>query len=155
MITYYTIQEEGRMESEFGNFLKRTSENTSLKGDAKALALFMKQLGTRRNPTCNIEKLFKGEDAAYRFEKNFEEKKLGSSGLRLYCLPMDLWRPRIIILFNGCLKTADKNHLCDNCRGHFNYASQLSKKITQAVAMNDIRIINNGTQLEVDEDFLL
>jgi hypothetical protein len=101
-----------------------------------------------------VGRYFKTEDKAFRFlvPGYIDTDDSNHYGLRLYCLPIN---ERIVFIFNGCAKTAQKVLDCPNCSYHFRMANLMAQKIIQAMQSGFIRINKNGDKLDIDEDFSL
>lgn len=99
-----------------------------------------------------VDRHFKTEGKAFRFlEPGYiETENPNHYGLRLYCLPIN---EKIVFLFNGCAKTAQKIKDCVNCSYHFHMANLLSTKILEAKQDGFININKEGDTLEIDENF--
>ena len=74
------------------------------------------------------------------------------NNLRLYCLRAN---EHVVFLFNGDIKTAATPQECENVRLHFKMANKLTELIDEAFQNKEIRWINDYTEIEVDDDFLL
>ncbi|WP_291066957.1 MULTISPECIES: hypothetical protein [unclassified Empedobacter] len=86
----------------------------------------------------------------YNEETGTEENK--PNNLRLYCLRAN---EHVVFLFNGDIKTAATPQECENVRLHFKMANKLTELIDEAFQNKEIRWINDYTEIEVDDDFLL
>lgn len=72
--------------------------------------------------------------------------------LRLYCMRLN---KHVVFLFNGDIKTANDPEECDNVKNHFKMANRLAKLMDEALRNRDIRWVNDHTEIEVDDDFVL
>lgn len=86
----------------------------------------------------------------YNEETGTEENK--PNNLRLYCLRANEY---VVFLFSGDIKTAATPQECENVRLHFKKANKLTELIDEAFQNKEIRWINDYTEIEVDDDFLL
>jgi len=75
-----------------------------------------------------------------------------SNDLRLYCLRAN---DSVVFLFNGDIKTAETPQECENVRAHFKMANKLSKVIDAAFLNKEIRWINDHSDIEIDDNFIL
>ncbi|GJM32389.1 MAG: hypothetical protein DHS20C18_13900 [Saprospiraceae bacterium] len=72
--------------------------------------------------------------------------------LRLYCMHIN---KRVVILFNGGVKTAAKAQNCDNVKPHFFLANKLTQAIDQAIRNGDIRYDERTNDLIFDPKLTL
>lgn len=81
-----------------------------------------------------------------------ENDKTASNNLRLYCHRLN---PKVVILFNGALKTQDKAQECPNVKPHFLLANQLTKILDQAFQEKDILWINDDSDIDYYDELIL
>lgn len=150
-ITYYTIHFDEKGVTEYNEFLNRISGRPELMEDLRKLLRFVVDVGQLWGA---VQRHFKTEGKAFRFlEPGYiETEDPDYFGLRLYCLPVN---DKIVILYNGCAKTAQKVQDCENCSYHFHMANLITRKILEALHEDFIRINRKGDELEIDEDFNL
>lgn len=74
------------------------------------------------------------------------------NNLRLYCFRAN---ESVVFLFNGDVKTKQYPQECDNVRPHFKIANQLSNILDQAILDKDIKWNEDGTDIIVEDDFIL
>lgn len=80
-----------------------------------------------------------------------ESQSSETNNLRLYTFRVN---ERIVFLFNGDIKTADKAQSCDNVRPHFRLANKLTELLDKSFG-DGIRLNDELTDLIVDDDFEL
>ena len=152
-ITYYTIQYGDSLHSEFQKFQNKFLKDQRLERAYLRLINFVVRIADE-DDIEDIKTFFKQENTASRFyETGFieiEDQK--GMGLRLYCYPIS---NEIVVIFNGCEKTALKAQECPNCSMHFYNANIVSRKIIGALASKQIAISEDKYYLEIEEDFSL
>jgi len=74
------------------------------------------------------------------------------NNLRLYCHRAN---ESVVFLFNGDIKTAKTSQECKNVKPHFELPNKLSKVIDKAFINDEIRWVNNHTDIEIDDGFML
>lgn len=61
----------------------------------------------------------------------------------------------VVFLFNGDVKTQRLAQDCENVRHHFKTANTLSRMLDQAIITKNIKWINEFSDIEVEDHFLL
>ncbi|MEC7782167.1 MAG: hypothetical protein VYB38_02085 [Bacteroidota bacterium] len=74
------------------------------------------------------------------------------NNLRLYCHRLN---PKVVILFNGAIKTQDKAHNCPNVKQHFLQANQLTNIIDRAFQEKEIFWTEDYNDIDFDDDLIL
>lgn len=69
-------------------------------------------------------------------------------GIRLYCVHIS---PRIVVLFNGGIKTNLDPDLCENVKTHFSQARKIARKISYGLKEEFITYVGNS--LLFDESY--
>lgn len=146
---FYTVQFWGRQKAEFDDFRIRMSATENDKKDLQEILKWIKLIGDDYGAT---EHYFRKEDDAEALPPKwhfFETDHPNDYGLRLYCIRLT---PTIVILLNGDRKTAQNVRDCKNCYKHFDEAKKISKKITEAILINDIDLDIDNKEIIVYED---
>ena len=81
-----------------------------------------------------------------------EDGETASNNLRLYGHRLN---PHVVILFNGAIKTEVTAQQCPNVKTHFLLANQLTNIIDQAFQENDIRWIDEDTDIDYEDNLIL
>lgn len=147
-VTYYTVSVEGKTYTEFDDFLHKIVQKPERNKELEHLVHFLGKVGG----VGAHDRFFKDEDSASRFmpwNKKFVSE-FNYFGLRLYCLKIN---ERIVIIFNGCEKTAQVVKNCRNCSMIFREANQFARKIQQAIRDGDITV--ESDRLIFEHDFIL
>ncbi len=150
-VSYYTVRVVGKAMTEFDEFQKKFNVPGKNKDQLAEINRFIKTMG---NDYGALDQYFKREGYAerlpppyYRFVESDGETDFG---LRLYCIRLT---DEVVILLNGCRKTAQAVKNCSNCFEHFQLANQISDAIYAAMQNGEIEI--DGFDLLTDEDFVL
>lgn len=117
-ITYYTIKLDSDSLPLFSQFIKAHGA-PEFKPDVDLIRQWMKQLGETIGASTDY---LRPEGAAHAIPPPVEITRKGCQ-LRLYCLRMS---PRVVILFNGGVKTKNKAQDCPVVAPHFELANKLA-----------------------------
>ena len=151
-VTYYTIQIEGRPQSELADFLQRM-DNSAYKSELQEVIRFIIKIG---NEYGAKKEHFRHERKAEALPPQYyhyiaAEPDDKEYGLRLYCLRLT---DQVVLLLNGDMKTDFDPEKCDNCRPHFRLANKLSQKINEAIYPDKtLRVV--GKQIITNDFFQL
>jgi len=74
------------------------------------------------------------------------------NNLRLYCHRLN---SNVVILFNGAIKTEKNAQECPNVKEHFIQANNLTNILDIAIKDQDIRWIDDFTDIDYDDDLVL
>lgn len=133
-ITYYSFHIEGDDLCEVEKFVTRFNI-PAYKDDYENIMSVVRYMGTC---TGAEEHYFRHERAAEALPPPYR-----SGNVRLYCSRVS---PDIVILGNGCVKTAQKVQQSEDCLFHFEFMNALSRQITERIVEGDLRMFNR--QLE-------
>ena len=151
-VRYYTIQIVGEEHNVFEQFILRHQQEPSLTEEFNDLLAWITiRMGEQRGA---LERFFRHERMAKALpppprylEINYEHQ------LRLYCMRII---DRIVILFDGAVKTAATAQECPIVGPHFRMANQYADAIDQALRTGDICICpHRGDRLIYSDDFEL
>ncbi len=135
-VRYYTIQIEGEEHSVFEQFILRYQQDPLLSEEFNDLMAWITiRMGEQRGA---LERFFRHERMAKALpppprylEISYEQQ------LRLYCIRII---DRIVILFDGAVKTAATAQECPFVGPHFQRANQYAEAIDQAMRTGEICI---------------
>lgn len=143
--------------SEFDDFQNRMDAGSLL--DISQLEVLYKMIS-------NIGKIYGATFEQFKREREFERLPKATYsfldsvvddddfGLRLYCLRVDKDdNNKIVILLNGCRKTAQSAQECPNCRNHFDFANRFTTAFYNSLLKDDIEI--DDFDLKTEKDFYL
>lgn len=155
-VAYYSVVIDGAEDgvSIFENFVaKHTKEN---KEKLNHILAWIKKIGDMHGAK---EYFFRHEMAAEalppplgkgRQPTYIEDGQNAVNNLRLYCHRLN---DRVVVLFDGDIKTADTPQECPQVKSHFNLANILSKLIDKSFADGTIEWDEDGWDILYDEDF--
>ena len=150
-VSYYTVQVEGRFQSEFHDFQIRMQQNGKDKKQVAEINRFIEIIGKKHGAQ---ERFFKREGFAERLPPAthhfIDSDGETDFGLRLYCVRIS---EEVVILLSGDRKTAQRIKDCPNCKPHFDFANKISDAIYEARKKEKIEI--NGFDILIDDDFVL
>jgi hypothetical protein len=148
-----TINNDGSVNTcEYSDFLQRMSDGGKNENQLKQIRRFIQKFV---NETGVLEDDLKSEGSGFyrlpphwfRFRESKGEKDWG---LRLYCLMVS---PKILILFNGGLKTHQNPKKCNNCKEHYMFAQAFTNAFLDAKVKGDIEI--EDYSIKADSGFYL
>lgn len=148
LVKYYTVQLAGRELTEFGDFLVRMRSEPNNERDLKELMAQITQMGHKYEAHLRY---FRDErDLAHRGEAMaIPTQAFSRSRMRLYCQVLS---PRVVILFNGDVKTKGVNAAqdCPKVSGHFHMANRLTVAINRCFEDGSIRWNGSGSAINFD-----
>ena len=142
-VTYYSLRYEKDTRNLFERFINRI-DPVLYKDDLGILRSWMSKIGDRNG--ANIT-LFRPELKAGALPPPIE-----SSSLRLYCMRIS---DITVILFDGCVKTAQKAQDCPNCRPRFREANAFAAAIDRLIVDREIMIDEQTDELMFDENLTI
>jgi hypothetical protein len=145
-ITYYTLKLSADDTALFSQFLKAHAA-PEFKPDMDLLRHWMRQLGETIGASTDY---LRPEGAAHAIPPPLEITRKGCR-LRLYCLRMS---PRVVILFNGGVKTKNKAQDCPIVAPHFEQANRLALLLWKAYDEGILQL-DDRDDLIIPHDFKL
>jgi len=144
-VTYYTITCDDKGSSVAEDFFARMLANPNLKSQTDQIAVWIKKVGNHKKGLEKNQLRFERKCWAIppRKVKTDNGKKIE---IRLYCHWIN---ERIVILFNGGLKTENDPMSCPNIRMHFLQAQTWTNQIEKA------GIEHNGKEITNLNDIIL
>ena len=135
VVNFYSIKSEDKDLSEADDFFQRMSENNGIEDQLERLVYWMEQLG---DGAIDVEDLrHEGICQALPPDRRVTNEFIE---LRLYC---HIISDKVIILFNGDIKTAMKAKDCPNVGPHHRRATAWASKLDKEKIEIDHNIIKN------------
>ena len=147
-VAYYTLQVEGREQSETDRFFTRYEQDESLARDFYFLVALIQEIGPRRGAKARY---FRFENAASALPPPARiMAELGNDYclFRLYCIRLS---DQVVILANGGLKVSQTVQNSPELLIHFRFANKIAQQLTELTQSGDLLL--DGKQI-VDIDRL-
>ena len=141
LVTYYTVRWDEAKENETNKFILRFSNSKSYRPFYQQIAALLADMGTRKGARKYY--FSRHEDAASAlpprgsFDVNGIEIDFYENPLRLYCTRLN---DKIVVLFNGGLKTAQTAQASEDLARKFREAQHFARTIWEAVQDQTILI---------------
>lgn len=141
LVTYYTVRWDEAEENETNKFILRFAQSEEFRPFYQQIAALLADMGERKG----AKKYYfsRHEDAASAlppkgtFEVNGIEIDFYENPLRLYCTRLN---ERMVVLFNGGLKTAQTAQASEDLTRKFREAQHFARTIWEAVQEKTILI---------------
>ena len=140
--TFYTLKEENAALSETDDFLKRMREESDFRSQVNRLLRLIENIGNHKEGA--VYDLFRQERLCIALPP--KGRYQGEIDLRLYCFWVS---ERIVILFNGGLKTANKAQDCPNVSHHFYNAQGWARQLIEIGIESEGQTITNIEELYI------
>lgn len=151
-VTYYSVQFEEEGESLFLQFVNKHAAGDEYFEDLSLIRSWLRKIGEQigaQDKYFRFEGARKGDARALPPPAKFIRV---DCSLRLYCMRIN---DRIVILFGGAKKTAEKAQDCDQVRPHLFLANKLTQAIDQAIKDKGIVIDDKHGKLIFDAELTL
>lgn len=150
-VTYYGIQFDDEEDSLFYQFITKHIQTNQ--EELFIIQNWLKKIG---NEIGAIDVYFRhegfrGSASALPPPKRYLSEVDFNYNLRLYCMRIN---KRVVVLFNGGIKTAQKAQDCDNVRPAFLLANKITKVIDEAIIDKEIQY-DEFEDLIIPNDFIL
>ncbi len=149
-VKYYSVKIQDNDENEFYNFIRRMNEKNEIQDDFEKLFVWLEEIGDREGAK---ERFFRHEGAANALPPEAYLMKAHriklDGGLRLYCFRLD---EKVVFLFNGDIKTAQKAQDCPNVGKYFKQANRFAIAIDKLIKENEIVWTSDSSNIIFDSD---
>ncbi|MBC3789405.1 hypothetical protein [Spirosoma utsteinense] len=145
-VAYYTLQVEGKEQSETDSFFTRFEQEEPLAPDLNLLVAWIQEIGQRRGARARY---FRFENAASALPPPARiMAELGNDycQFRLYCIRLS---DEVVILANGGRKVSQTVQKSPELMTHFRFANKIALQLTELTQSGDLLL--DGKQI-VDMD---
>jgi len=139
IVKYFSIRIEGKEVNEFIDFLNRMEDIEGIEDDLSNLLIWIEEIGENygavKNRFFRNESIYADVQALPPPRQQMEIFEIPIENLRLYCLVAN---EKVVFLFNGGIKTADKAQDCPKVGQYIKQANHIAVKIDELFKSREI-----------------